>query len=132
MSEYKTKLEEFTIEELKTIVDEAPSGWEDYMCEDEWVFPTYLKDNRTSRFCIHTESYKTWEVTAPDYRSVGFHTREDIFKRIDTLEFTFSNIEIEISEFVNEVKFVDGKVYLDIDKEDIEGVIRLLEEKINE
>ena len=131
MTKYKTRLEEFTLEELKAVVDGAPAGWEEYGFESEDYWGVYTKGCRYSTYVMDKNPF--WcTPTVPDYRSVGFSTREDIFKRMDTLEFTFSNIKIEISEFVNEVKFVDGKIYLDIDKEDIEGVIKLLEEKINE
>ena len=131
MAEYKTKLEEFTLEELKTIVDEAPAGWEEYGFESEDYWSLYTKGGRYATYVMDTNPF--WGTpTVPDFRSVGFCTRGDIFKMICELESTSYNSIIEISKLVNEIKFVDGKIYLDIDKEDIEGVIKLLEEKINE
>jgi len=89
VTEYKTKLEEFTLEELKTIVDEAPVGWEGYRLETSFDKPIYLKYYLESVYIGNS----LWEDnTSPwrDYRQMYFN------------------------------------------KEDIEGVIKLLEERINE
>ena len=142
MTEYKTRLEEFTLEELKAVVDEAPVGWEDYICEDECDWATYLKGNKTSMFIVD-EFFNEWERTpfrmdnrGPTYSKAFIKGQISYLEAKDgsvaeVTKVTYNSV-IEISELVNEVKFVDGKIYLDIDKEDIEGVIKLLEEKINE
>lgn len=142
MSEYKTKLEEFTLEESQRIVSEALVGWEDYKFETEDYHSLYTKDSRCSQFIMDENPFWT-HPSVPDYKEGGFCNREDIFKRIKLLEFverdtpsplqklisTLSKtVSVEISEFVNEVKFVDGKIYLGMDKQDIEGVIKMLEE----
>lgn len=138
MAEYKTKLEEFTLEELQHIVSEAPVGWEHYKPEDDCDFPMYLRCNRSERFVFHAEYYEWEDARVPDFRSaysvVQITNRMLFLKRIGVNMYTteVTNVEVEISEFVNEVKFVDGKIYLDMDKQDIDGVIKLLEEKIDE
>lgn len=142
MAEYKTKLEEFTLEELKAIVSESPEGWEDYRLEDDCDFPMYFKDERLVRFIVDDHDCGHWDGDfIPDYRVVGgVYSKEDILCRINLLKFvetdtpstlrklTDNNIKLDVSEFVNSVYMEGGKVIIDIDKEDIEGVIKLLKE----
>lgn len=139
MSEYKTTLEEFTLEGLKKIIDDAPEGWESYRLENDFEGGIYLR-NYLDEFSSLGGPWETnWNR---DFRQQRF-TKDEIKRQINikfleacdtevnkplpkiTPVYDVSTVSIDVSEFVNNVNISDGKVILNIDKCDIEGVMEL-------